>query len=155
MCIAFDYNIIYTFISLDNTTCGYHVTSDDLLNLYIHLVIYNVILIVALYHPGLHHTFRNIFFTLWMVEFLAQYVVFLNLGLTIDIFTVYLCIWQLTSLTLNWVWLHLLPPILIIEQSSYCMVAALIAWVFHFIFIRYIPPTISLLWLWVFAIIDM
>jgi hypothetical protein len=117
-------------------------------------LIYLVIVLIVLCYPKSQHVFRDIFLTLLAVEFLAQYVASLNLWLKTDIFTVYLCIWQLISLVSNWMGIRLLPPVLIIEQASYCVATAWFAWMFHFIYFRYIPVTIKLSALWVGAIID-
>ena len=89
------------------------------------------------------------------VECVAQYVASLNFWFKIDVFTVYLFVWQLTSLGFNWMSLRLLPPILIVEQGSYCVITALTAWLAHFMYIRYIPLTICLFLLWILSLIDM
>jgi hypothetical protein len=110
---------------------------------------------ILYYCSKLNNHVRNILFTSLAVEFLAQYVVSFNLWFKIDILTIYWFVWQLTSLVLNWVWSVLLPPIRIIEQGSFCLIPALGAWMWHFIFFRYIPLTLNLSCLWIFSIIDM
>jgi hypothetical protein len=106
------------------------------------------------FFPKIASHIWNIFFTLLVVEFLAQYFTFLNLWCKIDILTIYWFFWQLISLVSKWMCLHLLPPILIVEQGSFCIITALMAWMWHFIFVRYIPLTLNLSWFWIFSIVD-
>jgi hypothetical protein len=98
---------------------------------------------------------RNILFTSLTVEFLSQYAASLSLPFRIDMLTIYWFVWQFISLVLNWIRLLLSPPILIIEQGSFCVIMALMAWMSHYILLRYIPLTINLFYLWMLSILDM
>ncbi len=97
---------------------------------------------------------QSIIFTLFAVEFLAQFIASLNLWIKIDMLTVYLLAWQLFSMVVKWMWLQLLPPIVVIEQGSFCVATSLMAWTIHFLFIRYLPLKVNLFWLWSLSIID-
>lgn len=120
-----------------------------------HASIFQLVLMILYCFLKINNHIRNILFTLLTVEFLAQYIASVSLPWKIDMLTIYWFVWQLSSLVLNWVWLHLLPPILIIEQGSLCVVTTLVAWLVHFIFFRYIPVTLTLFCLWIFSVIDM
>jgi len=121
----------------------------------IHGLILQIVLIVIYFFPKITIHIRKILITLLAVEFLAQYFTSLNFWWKIDVLTIYWFVWQLISLMLEWICLVLLPPILIIEQGSFCVSMALLAWMWYFAFVRYIPLTLSLLWFWIFSVIDM
>jgi hypothetical protein len=121
----------------------------------IHGLILQIVLIVIYFFPKITIHIRKILITLLAVEFLAQYFTSLNFWWKIDVLTIYWFVWQLISLVLEWICLGLLPPILIIEQGSFCVIMALLAWMWYFAFVRYIPLTLSLLWFWIFSVIDM
>ena len=136
-------------------TCVYHVTLNDLFYIIINILVLCLLFVIQHYCPKIRNQIRNILIVLLTVEFLAQYVTSLNLPFKIDMITMYWFVWQFISLTLNWIRLLLLPPILIIEQGSFCMIMALKAWMLHYILLRYIPLTINLSFLWILSIVDM
>jgi len=92
--------------------------------------------------------------TLLVVEFLAQYVAYLGLWCKIDALTVNLFVWQLCTLLFSWIRFELLPPIIIIEQGSCCLMAALFAWILHYVLLRHIELKLILMSLWFFSIVD-
>ena len=151
----FHHAIIYILISLDDRTRVYLVTRDDLVQHVINHSIFLLVLLTLYWWPKLNKHVRHIVFTLITVEFLAQYVASLNLWFKTDILTIYWFVWQFSSLVLNWSWSYLLPPILIIEQGSFCVITALIPWMWHQMFYRYLPLTLNLSFLWIFSIVDM
>jgi hypothetical protein len=112
-------------------------------------------MLIVYWWPKLDKHVRHLVLTVLTVEFLAQYVASLNLWFKTDILTIYWFVWQLWSLVLNWAWALLIPPILVIEKGSFCVAMALMAWMLHFMFYRYMPLTINLSVLWIFSIIDM
>jgi len=121
----------------------------------IHGLTLQIVLSIIYFFPKITIHIRKILITLLAVEFLAQYFTSLNFWWKIDVLTIYWFVWQLISLVLEWICLGLLPPNLIIEQGSFCVIMALLAWMWHFAFVRYIPLTLSLLWFWIFSVIDM
>ncbi|CAF3261115.1 unnamed protein product [Rotaria sp. Silwood2] len=96
----------------------------------------------------------TIMMTWFVVEYLAYYVALMNLWYKIDLLTVFLFTWQLCSLGIKWIPFQLLPPIVILEQSSLCMITALTAWITDIIFVRYLPRELSLFLLWLVSIQD-
>jgi hypothetical protein len=103
----------------------------------------------------LMNSIRNIMFTLFAVEYLAYNVAFTNFWYKIDVLTVYLFVWQLISLGSKWLQLELLPPIFIIEQGSFCIMAALSTWFIEFTFFRYLLRELILVGLWLVSLCDM
>jgi hypothetical protein len=116
---------------------------------------FHLILLMMHLVPKVEHYVYSILFTVMTVECVAQYAASVNFWLKIDMLTVYLFVWQLTSLGCNWIISRILPPILIVERVFYCVITALVTWMFHFMYIRYIPPAISLFMLWILSLIDM
>jgi len=70
------------------------------------------------------------------------------------VLTVYLFVWQFISIGASWLDVELLPPIRIIEQGSFCIMAALCAWITDLIFLRYSFRELVLVGLWLFSLYD-
>ncbi len=152
----FDHSIIYIIhILLASQTCVYHVTINDLFYIIINILVLCLLFVIQYSCPKAQNHICNILIVLLTVEFLAQYLASLSLPFKIDMITMYWFVWQFISLMLNWIRLLLLPPILIIEQGSFCMIMALKAWMSHYILLRYIPLTLNLSFLWIFSLVDM
>jgi len=130
-------------------------TQTDLFYQLVNSLIFQFVLFILYYCSKLNNYFRNILFTVLIVEFLVQYFASFNLWYKLDILTIYWFVWQFISLTLYWIRSVLLPPIRIIEQGSFCMFAALGASMWHNMFFRYLPLAFNLSLLWIFSIIDM
>jgi len=101
------------------------------------------------------NSIRNIMFTLFAVEYLAYNVAFINFWYKIDVLTVYLFVWQLISLGSKWLKFELLPPIFIIEQSSFSIMASLITSIKEFTLFRYLLRELILVGLWLLSLYDM
>ncbi len=114
-----------------------------------------LVVIIVVFFPKINIYIYKLLITSLIVEFLAQYFTSLNFWWKIDVLTIYLFVWQLISLVISWICLHLLPPILIIEQGSFCVIMALITWIWYFVFFRYIPLIFMILWFGFFSVIDM
>ena len=136
-------------------TCAYFFNEYDAFYYVTHALILHIVLITIFLSPKIAIHPCKILITLAAVEFLGQYFTSLNFWWKIDVLTIYWFVWQLISLMLEWICLGLLPPILIIEQGSFCVTMALMAWMWHFTFLRYMPLTLSVLWFWIFSVIDM
>ncbi len=93
--------------------------------------------------------------TMIIVEYLARWANSVDIYFTIDLITVYLFIWQLTTLVFWWMWHDLASPILLLEQVSLCILTGLEAFMLHNITLRYVPTTINLGFLWLLSGIDM
>jgi len=137
---------------LDDTTCEYLIDKQDF---YCHIVFLLFILLISCLGKNVMNYFRDIMFTWFAVEYIIYNVAFMNLWYKIDMLTVYLFVWQLISLGLNWMRFELFPPIFIIEQGSFCIMAALIASIMNFIYLRYLPREIILVVLCLFSLCDM
>jgi hypothetical protein len=120
-----------------------------------HGLAFVLVIILSAFASKIARHVWNILLALLIVEFLAQYAASLNLWLKIDVLTVYLLVWQLCTLLFSWIQCKLLSPIVIIEQGSFCLIAALLAWILHYVFLRYIALRFVLIAFWLYAILDM
>ena len=148
---------VYIDCSLDDTTCGCLFIVQDV-NYYTFgfLLLAVLMLFFQLCFDGKRMDyFCSIILTPLVVEYLVFNVVFMIFWHDIDVLTVYLFVWQFISLGFNWLHLELLPPIFIIEQGSFCIMAALFAWITDQIFLRYLFREVILVELWLLSLYDM
>jgi hypothetical protein len=127
---------------------------DNLHYYFKHALAFGLTTILIFYSSKIARQVRNVLLTLLVVEFLAQYVASRGLWCKIDALTVNLFVWQLCTLLFSWIRFEILSPIIIIEQGSFCLMAALVAWILHYILLRHIELKFILMSLWFFSIVD-
>ena len=142
-------------IFLESKTCDYFVEYNDAFYISVSALLLLLLCLIQYCCSIIRKHIGLIIFTPLVVEFLSQYVSSLNSSSKIDVLTIYLFVWQFTFLAFSWINLHLLPPILIIEQGSFCMDAALTAWIANYIFCGYLPLQMKLFYMWFVSIVDM
>lgn len=98
---------------------------------------------------------RIIFFTIWVIELLARFLDFIDLSYKIDILTIYLLVWQLTSIGWRFILQQLRSPVMIIEQALFCIFVAIVSFASYDAFCRFIPFQINLVFFWLVSLIDM
>lgn len=88
------------------------------------------------------------------VWLLARWCDDFHLNYSIDIFTIYLLMWQFTYLICQWSF-HQLPwPNLIFYQLSICILSSIQVFIFYDLLSRYLP-FIHILFFWICSVIDM
>ncbi len=152
----YDHTNIYISSYLDDKTCHDLIIYQDFYYTFISILVVELMSLSNLhFDKKLMNSIRNIIITLFGVEYLAYNVTFINFWYKIDVLTVYLFVWQLTSLGSKWLKLELLPPIFIIEQSSFCIMAALFTCMIEFILFHYLLRELILVGLWLLSLYDM
>ena len=136
--------------------CNYVITTNDLSCCCICAIILCVSSIFVWWYGRsmINHT-RIIFLTIWFIEFLARYLDFIDLSYKIDVLTIYLLVWQLTSVGWRFILQQLSSPIFIIEQGSFCIFVAIMSFATHDGFCRYLPFQINLIFFWLGSLADM
>jgi hypothetical protein len=148
---------VYIDFYLDDGTCDCLFIARDWYYYHLGLIIVSILVV------SIHSFFgeermiycRKIILTLFFVEYLAYNVVSMGFCYKIDVLTVYLFVWQFISLGHDWLELELLPPVVIIEQSSFCIMGTLHAWFIDLLFLRYLLQELILIGLWLFSLYDM
>ncbi len=141
---------------LGKETCASLITTEDIF--IIELMVFIGYLCVALsfiYDMKMLNPVRHILFTIWTVEVVGRYLDYMNFLNTIDVLTVYLCVWQLVSLVWKWMWHQIQSPILYVEQGFLCVFMSFLSFFMHNSALRYIPRKINLAFFWIVAVVDM
>ncbi len=92
--------------------------------------------------------------TILNVWLLARWCDGFDIPYSVDIFTVYLVVWQFSYLISEWCFHQLSWPRLIFYQSSICILSSIQAFIFYDLFFRYFP-SINLIMFWICSIDDM
>ncbi len=136
--------------------CNYVITINDLFCYCICAIIVCLSIIFSWWYGRLmiNHV-RIVFITIWIIEFLARYLNFIGLSYKIDMLTIYLFVWQLTSIAWRFILQQLSFPIMIIEQGSFCIFVAILSFGAYDGFYRYIPFQVNLILFWLVSLADM
>jgi len=148
------FSILYV-IYVVNTSCVPPLSEDDKVKMFV-LAHFPLVFIALIWYYGLRilpHLLLGIF-TILNVWLFARWYQSLHLWYSIDAFTVYLLVWQLSYLIFQWCYHRLSWPSIILYQGSICILSAIKAFVFHDLFGRYFP-TIILVLLWISSFNDM
>ena len=132
----------------DFTSCMYpHNTSEKLNKILL------AICLASLPVLGNHYGSKVIFrillglFVISNVWLLARWCSSFDLWYPVDIFTVYLLVWQFTYLIFQWCSHQLSWSCLIFYQASICLFTAVAAFILYDLFLRYFPAVhICLIW---------
>ncbi len=97
---------------------------------------------------------KLVLITMTSVWFLTCLCNGLNLWYQMDVFTLYLIMWQFTYLLRKW-WLHELPWVsLSLHQGSLCLSMAFLAYSAYNVALRYFPVYFQFAFLWFVAVED-
>ncbi len=105
-----------------------------------------------MYGRSMVNHMRIVLITIWFIEFLARYLNFIDLSYKTDVLTIYLLVWQLTSVGWRFVLQQLRSPLMIIEQGSFCIFVAILSYATYDTFNRYIPFRINLIFFWLVSL---
>jgi hypothetical protein len=92
--------------------------------------------------------------TIFNVWLLARWCNNFHFWYSVDIFTVYLFVWQFSYLIFHWCFHKLSWPCLIVYQVSVCILTAIEAFMFYDLLLRYFP-SIHLVMIWYVSFDDM
>ncbi len=93
-------------------------------------------------------------FTILNVWLLGRWCDSLDLWYSVDAFTIYLLLWQISYVIAHWCYHELPWPSLIIYQGSICIMSAIKSFLFYDLCFRYFP-SITLILFWILSIYDM
>lgn len=136
------------FFFTDATSCLIPQIGNDKLN--------KVILTIGLfstYLVGKHYNYKIVFrlllglFVISNVWLLARWCSSFDFWYPVDIFTVYLLVWQFSYLLFQWCSHQLSWAYFILYQASICIITAVTAFILYDLFLRYLPAVhICIIW---------
>ena len=153
--ITFSLSYIFIITYLASETCDYLLSDKDIFCMIVYVGAISLALMMEESYPKFNNHLSNILHTVVFVEFLSKYTSSFHSWFPIDVLTVSWFIYQFFCLGLNWRRSILSPPVRIIEQGSFCVLAAYETAMCHFICVRYLPFIPVLLWFWIASILDM
>ena len=95
------------------------------------------------------------FLTIWVVELLSRLFESSDLSSNIDYVSVYLLVWQFTSIGCQFMSQQLNSPVMLFEQGLFCTTTAIISFTIYDGSARYIPFQVNLLFFWFCSVMDM
>ena len=98
---------------------------------------------------------RAIFLTIWIVELLPGFFESIGWGSNIDSVTIYLLVWQFTSIGIQFISQQLNSPVMFFEQGLFCIFAAILSFAIYDTSARYLPFEMILLFFWFLSVLDM
>ena len=93
-------------------------------------------------------------FTIFNVWLLGRWCDSLNLWYSVDAFTIYLLVWQISYLIAKWCYHELPWPSFILYQGSICIISAIESFLIYDLYFRYFP-SITLVLFWILSVYDM
>ncbi len=93
-------------------------------------------------------------FTILNVWLLGRWCDSLDLWYSVDAFTIYLLVWQISYVVAQWCYHELLWPSFIFYQGSICIMSAIKSFLVYDLWLRYFP-SITLVLFWIWSIYDM
>jgi hypothetical protein len=119
--------------------CNYVATANDLFRGCVcTIIVFLAFTFSWWYGRSMINHVRIIFMTIWITELLGRFLDFIGLSYKIDLLTIYLLVWQLTSIEWRFILQQLRSPLMIIEQVLFCIFVALVSFAFYDAFFRYI-----------------
>jgi hypothetical protein len=114
-----------------------------------------IFLLMLFYGLPLFCRMRSVVGTIVVVWLANRYYTDHQLENPLDLFTICLLVWQFVQLICHWESHELWWPALILQQASFCLFLAFIAFVPYDIFYRHLPIQIHFTLLWFHSIVDM
>ena len=93
-------------------------------------------------------------FTIFNVWLLGRGCDSLHLWYSVDAFTIYLLVWQISYVIAHWCYHELPWPSLIFYQGSICIISAIKSFLIYDLCLRYFP-SITLVLFWILSVHDM
>ncbi|CAF1320460.1 unnamed protein product, partial [Rotaria sordida] len=131
-----------------NTSCLILRTTNDKLNM---LILVNCLFffmaLIWYYGSKIKHRLVLGILMIYNVWLLARWCNSFHFWYSVDIFTVYLFVWQFSYLVFQWCFHKFSWPFLILYQASVCVLTAIEAFIFYELFLRYFPSIhLALIW---------
>jgi hypothetical protein len=113
-----------------------------------------IMALILLYGVRLLNRVRPIIQTTLIVWLLARYCEGKDLYYSVDVFTIYLLVWQCVYVMCKWEDNELSFPFLILQQGSLCISAAVMTFLFYDFQYRFFPIQFNFALLWLWALYD-
>jgi hypothetical protein len=143
-------------VDLDVKECGHiHLKGDKVKMVTFIIYMPMVFLLLLFYGLQVFSRIRSVAFTIVVVSLLNRYFTDHQLENPLDLFTVYLLVWQFVQVICRWESHDLWWPVLILQQASLSLFIAFIAFIMYDVLFRHLPIQFHFTVLWFRAIIDM
>ena len=145
------------FLLVDKESCKY-ILDDNENHLKHSLILINILFVVLLilfgYDKIMFYTSPSIY-TITGIWLLGRFFDKIHLEYQVDIFTMYLLVWQLMFIAVKWEFEQYAIFSLTFYRGWLCFLMACNAFIFHDTACRYLPAPIIWMWFWLFSIKDM
>ena len=139
-------------LNLDVKECGHILLKEDQGKMDTFLMYQPVIYLLLLFYGSQGFIrIRSIAFTIVVVWLFNRYFTDHQL----DLFTVYLLVWQFVQVICRWESHDLCWPALILQQASLCLFIAFITFIMFDVLFHHLPIQFHFTFLWFRALLDM
>jgi hypothetical protein len=114
-----------------------------------------IALLLLVYGPQAFFRIRPVVATIAVVWLLNRYYTDHQLENPLDLFTIYLLVWQFVQLICHWESHELWWPALILQQASLCLFLAFTAFIQYDLMFRHLPIQYHFTFLWFQSLKDM
>jgi hypothetical protein len=90
--------------------------------------------------------------TAWLF---GRYIDTINTWYEVDVFTVYICVWQFFGLIYKWLYQDLPYLSFALCQKAFCLYVAFYTFIMYDILFRYLPKYVNFALIWLVAAVDM